>query len=224
LKVVVRFGGSVVASPVDPVIIKQFVGVLAELKEQRHSVVAVVGGGALARDFIEVGRQLGLDETAQDEVAILVSRLLAELFVRKLGGFGCEFVPTSIEEAVDCLQKNKVVVMGGLKPGMTTDAVAAMIAERVGADLLVKATDQEGIYTRDPKKDKDAEKIDRLSFDDLFMLFGEGEHKVGGHQILDSEAVRILRRSGVRVVVVSGSNPENILLATRGVRIGTLVE
>ncbi|MEA2089245.1 MAG: UMP kinase [Thermoproteota archaeon] len=224
MKLVVRVGGSVVASPVDPVRIEQFVSVLKELKKQGHRVVAVVGGGGLARDFIEIGRRLGLDEATQDEAAILVSRLLAELFVKKLGDFGCGFVPISIEDATNCLQKNKVVVMGGLKPGMTTDTVAAMVAERVNAGLLVKATDQEGIYTKDPKKHEDAEKIDRLSFDDLFRLFGEEGHKVGVHQVLDSEAVKILRRSGVKVVVVSGFRPENVLLAVRGVRVGTLVE
>lgn len=224
MKLVVRVGGSVVASPVDPIRIKKFVTVLKGLKRQRHMVVAVVGGGALARDFIEVGRRLGLDDPGQDEIAISVSRLLAELFMRKLGDFGCGSVPTSIEDAVNCLRKNKVVVMGGLKPGMTTDAVAAMVAERVGASLLVKATDQEGVYTKDPEKYEDADKIDHLSFDDLFRLFGKGEHKVGVHRILDSEAVRILCKCGIKVVVVSGFKPENVLLAVKGAKIGTLIE
>lgn len=223
LRLVVRVGGSVVASPVDAVSIEQFVNVLRSLKQRGHLVAAVVGGGSLARDVIEVGKRLGLSEPEQDEVAISASRLLAELFMRKLGDLGCGFVPTSVEDAMNCLRRNKVVAMGGLKPGITTDAVAAMVAEGIGADLLVKATNQEGVYTKDPKKYEDAEKIDRLSFDDLSRLFEEDKHRAGIHQILDPEAVKILQKSRIRVVVVNGFKPENVLKAVKGEKVGTLI-
>jgi uridylate kinase len=114
--------------------------------------------------------------------------------------------------------------MGGLKPGMTTDTVAALAAEKIEADLLVKASDQEGIYTKDPRKHKDAKRIDRLCFDDLARLFELDRHKAGVHQIIDPEAVKILRRSRTKTVVVSGFRPGNVLLAVKGDRIGTVVE
>ena len=95
---------------------------------------------------------------------------------------------------------------------MTTDSVAALLAERVNADLLVKGTDQDGVYNKDPRKHSDAVKLDRLSFDELASVFSESKHKAGIHQIIDPEAVKILKRQRVRLVVVNGFSPENIFL------------
>jgi len=224
MKVVVRIGGSVLASPPDPVIINKYVNLLKNLKRQGHEIVAVVGGGSIARGFIRIAGEMGLSEPEQDEIAISVSRLIAQLLAKGLGDLGSRMVPASIDEAVDLLKGGVVVVMGGLKPGMTTDAVAAMLAERLGADLLVKATDQEGIYSKDPKKYSDAKKIDVLSFDDLFRLFEEDRHRAGIHQVLDPEAVRLLQKRRTKTIVVNGFNPENVALVVRGKKVGTLIE
>ena len=224
MKVVVRIGGSVLASPPDPVVINKYVSLLKDLKRQGHEVVAVVGGGSIARSFIRIAEEMGLSESEQDEIAISVSRLIAQLLVKGLADLGSRVVPASIDEAVELLKRGEVVVMGGLKPGMTTDAVAAMLAERLGADLLVKATDQEGIYSKDPRKYPDAKKIDVLSFDDLFRLFEEDRHRAGIHQVLDPEAVQLLQKKRTRTIVVNGFNPENISLAVRGEKIGTVIQ
>jgi uridylate kinase len=219
-----RIGGSVVASPINPTLISRYVELLKDLKMQGHEVAVVVGGGTLARDFIEVAKNLGLDERAQDEVAISVSRIFAQLFLKKLGELGCEAIPLKVGDAVKCLQDGKVAVMGGLKSGMTTDTVAALIAEKVNADLLIKATDQEGIYNKDPKKYADAVKLEHLSFEELSNVFAEDKHKAGIHQILDPEALKILKRKKVRVVVVNGFKPENILAVVKGKHIGTMID
>jgi len=221
---VVRVGGSVVASPPNPVFIGRYADLLKDLKGQGHEVVAVVGGGALARDFIRVAGELGLNEANRDWAAIYVSRLFTQLFVMRLGEVGCGTVPVSLDEAVTCLKRGKIVVMGGLKPGMTTDTVAAMIGERINADLLVKASDVDGIFTKDPKKYPDAKKIDELEFEDLAQLFEENRHKAGIHQILDPEAVKILRKGGMKMVVVNGFEPENVLLAVKGEKVGTIIK
>ncbi|UCE16535.1 MAG: UMP kinase [Candidatus Bathyarchaeota archaeon] len=224
MRVVVRIGGSVVASPPNPEIMSKYASLLKELKEQGHELVVVVGGGSVARDFITVARDMGLSEFDQDEVAIRVSRLFAQLLAMKLGDLGPGSVPTSVDEAVQELKRGKIVVMGGIKPGMTTDTVAAMVAERVEAELLVKATDQNGIYTKDPRRYADAEKIGILSFDDLVQLFEENKHRAGIHQVVDPEAVRILQKERTKTVVVNGFKPENILLAVKGEKVGTLIE
>jgi uridylate kinase len=224
MRMVVRIGGSVVASPPNPEIMSNYAGVLRELKEQGHELVVVVGGGSVARDFIRIARDMGLSEFDQDEVAIRVSRLFAELLAMRLGDLGLGGVPTSVDEAVQGLKTGKIVVMGGMTPGMTTDAVAAMVAERVRAELLVKATDQNGIYTKDPRIYPNAEKIDKLSFDDLFQFFEENKHKAGIHQVLDPEAVRILQKRRTKTVVVNGFKPKNILLAVRDKKVGTLIK
>lgn len=224
MRLVIRIGGSVIASPINPQLINGFVDILEKLRQDGHQIAVVVGGGALAREFIGIARNLGLDEKAQDEIAISISRIFAQLFLMKLGEKGCKNVPVTIEATAKCIEEGNIVVMGGLKPGMTTDAVAALVAERLKADLLVKATDQDGIYDKDPRKYADAIKLDHLRFEDLSKFLAENKHKAGLHQVVDPEAVKILQRKRIRLVVVSGFTPRNVLLAVEGKRVGTLVE
>ena len=224
MRIVLRIGGSVVASPVNPGLIVKYVDALKKLRSQGHELIVVVGGGELAREMIRTAKEIGLDEPSQDKIAISVSRIFAQLFLSKLGRIGCRTVPLTLEGAKKCLNSGVIVVMGGLKPGMTTDAVAALVARKVKADLLVKATNQDGIYNKDPKDHADAVKLDHLSFEDMSTLFLEDKHKAGIHQIIDPEAVKILRRYQVKVAVVNGFRPTNVLLAVKGGHVGTLVD
>ena len=223
MRLVIRVGGSVVASPFNPKLMNDYVELLLNLKQQGHAVAAIIGGGSLSRELIKTARSMGLSEPAQDEVAISVSRVAAQLFVLRLGTHGILTVPTTIEDAAKSFKKGKIVVMGGLKPGMTTDSVAAMLAEHVNADLLVKVSNVDGIYTKDPKKHKAAEKLERLSFNDLRGLFEKEKHEAGIHQVIDPEAVRILQKNKIKTVVVDGFKPENVLLAVKGEKVGTLI-
>jgi uridylate kinase len=221
--VVIRIGGSVIASPVNPQLIQQYITLLRQLRKEGHEIVTVVGGGALAREFIRTGNKLGLNEQGQDKLAINVSRLYALLIALKLGKDGTGTVPTSISEAVKALERGKVVVMGGLKPGMTTDTVAAYIAQKTKANLLIKASDQEAIYTRDPRRHKDAKKLDRITFRDLARLLEQDRHKAGIHQILDPVAVKALKDRGIKTVVVNGNDPKNLRRAIDGEEVGTVI-
>jgi uridylate kinase len=224
MRVVLRIGGSVIASPINPDLIMQYVALLKDLRAKGHEVAVVVGGGTLAREFIGIAKQLMLEEEAQDEIAISVSRLFAQLFLEKLGGIGCGAVPLTIEETAKCLSEGKVAVMGGLKPGMTTDTVAALIVKKVKADLLVKASDQDGVYDKDPRRYSDAVRFDHLSFETLSLVFTKDKHEAGIHQILDPEAIRVLRSRKAKVVVVNGFRPENVLMAVDGKRVGTWID
>jgi uridylate kinase len=224
LRVIIRIGGSVVASPLNTKLIGEYVDLLKRLQRLGHKIVLVVGGGILAREFIQYAKDLGLKEAQQDEVAISVSHLIARLFMLKLSDAGIGTIPTSLDDVRKEVKTGKIIVMGGLKPGMTTDTVAAMATKKIKADLMVKATDQEGIYTSDPRKHKDSKKIDKLSFDDLTRLFEQNKHKAGIHQIIDSEAVKILCTSRTKTIVVSGFKSENVSLAIEGKKIGTVIE
>ena len=223
MRLVLRIGGSVVASPINPDLINQYADLLKDLKSKGHEVAVVVGGGSLAREFIKAAKSLELDEQVQDEIAISVSRIFAQLLLKKLGEMGCTAVPLTVDDAAKCMEEGKVPVMGGLKPGMTTDTVAALIAERIGADLLVKGTDQDGVYNKDPKRHADAVKFDRLSFEDLPGVFSENKHKAGIHQIIDPEAVKILKRKRVKLIVVNGFTAANISAAVKGESVGTVI-
>jgi len=180
----------------------------------------VVGGGALARQYITAAKSLGLPHECQDSIAIQASRLNAGLVSMKMGAHVS--VPTSVDEMITVLRRRRIAVMGGLKPGITTDTVAVMVAEAWGADLLVKASDREGIFTSDPAVDKSAKLLHEISYDELKQILG-GTHHPGIHSIVDPVAVdRIIARR-IRLIVVDGSNPSNALLAVRGEKVGTIV-
>jgi len=223
MRVVVRLGGSVVASPINTDLIGKYADIIRSVKQQGHEVAVVVGGGALAREFIGIAKDLQLDMDAQDEIAISCSRLFAQLFLKKLGGVACGKVGTTLDEAEQCFQEGKVFVMGGLKPGLTTDAVAAMVAERIDAELLVKGTDQNGVYDKDPRKHPNAAKQERLSFEDLEKILEHNVHHAGIHQIIDPVAMQVLKRKRLRLVVVNGYNPENLVAAIKGENVGTII-
>jgi len=223
MRIVVRIGGSVVANPINTELMGKYAEIIRTVKQQGNEVAVVVGGGALAREFIGFARSLGLDMAAQDEIAISCSRLFAQLFLKKLGDAACSKVAITLDDAAQGLSEGKVVVMGGLKPGITTDTVAALVAERVDAELLVKGSDQDGVYDKDPRKYPDAVKIDHLSIDDLAKIFGRSEHKAGIHQIIDPEAIKVLKRKPLKIVVVNGFKPENMLAAIKGEKVGTVI-
>jgi uridylate kinase len=223
MRIVVRIGGSVVASPINTELMSKYADTIKTIKGQGHEVAVVLGGGALAREFIGLARNLGLDMNAQDEVAISCSRLFAQLFLKKLGDVACSKVAINLDEAAQCLGEGKIAVMGGLKPGITTDTVATLLAERINAELLLKGTDQKGVYNKDPRKHPDAVKLDKLSFDELAKVFEQNEHKAGIHQVIDPEAVKVLKRSHVKTVVVSGFEPQNLLAAIKGENVGTVI-
>ncbi len=222
MRIVLRLGGSVVASPVNPKLIDEYAKLLTRIKDSGHKIIAVVGGGALAREFIAIGNEIGLGQEQQDWLAIQVSRLYALLFMLKLGKDGMK-ISTSIGDAAKALKEDDIVVMGGLAPGMTTDAVAARTALEIKAELLVKATNQDGIYDKDPEKHKDAKKLDNTTFSELTELFEQRSHEAGLHQVLDPIAVKILQNVTVKAVVVNGFHPENVMHAIEGRSVGTTI-
>ncbi len=223
MRIVIRIGGSVVANPINTELMSKYADIIKAVKQQGHEVAVVLGGGALAREFIGIAKNLGLDMNAQDEIAISCSRLFAQLFLKKLGTVACTKVAITLDEAAQCLSEGKVVVMGGLKPGITTDTVAALVAERINAELLVKGTDQNGIYDKDPRKHPNAIKLDRLSIEDLAKVFEHNEHKAGIHQIIDPEAIKVLMRKRLKIIVVNGFVPENMFAAINGENVGTVI-
>jgi uridylate kinase len=183
-------------------------------------MAVVVGGGQVSRKFIDSAKGLGLSPFQQDTIAIFATRLNARLVAMKLGGVSS--VPTSIESVLLRLSRNRVAVMGGLRPGITTDTVAALIAEKWNADLLIKGSDQDGIYTADPNLNKKAKKLDKISYERLEQILG-GKHKPGIHSIVDPVAVEHLMKSRVKLVVLDGSKPRGVLKAVRGEKVGTAV-
>lgn len=220
MKAVLRIGGSVLGSPPSAKIVNGYASVISDLNYEGHSVAVVVGGGQISREYIKSASDMGLSSYQQDTVAIHASRLNARLVAMKLGGVSS--VPTSIDGMLQRLARNRVAVMGGLRPGITTDTVAAIVAQRWRADIMVKASDQNGIYTEDPRKNKRARKLDKITYERMKQILG-GSHTPGIHSIVDPVAVDQLIELKIRLVVLNGSDPKSVLKAIRGEKIGTVV-
>jgi uridylate kinase len=220
MKAVLRIGGSVLGSPPSAKVVNDYADVVSDLNHEGHSVAVVVGGGQISREYIRSAAAMGLSPYQQDTVAIHASRLNARLVAMKLGGVSS--VPTSIDGMLQRLARNRVAVMGGLRPGITTDTVAAMVAHKWRADILVKASDQNGIYTEDPRSNRKARRLDRMTYEKMKQILG-GTHRPGIHSIVDPVAVDQLLESRIRLVVLNGAEPRGVLKAVHGEKIGTIV-
>jgi len=206
---VISIGGSVLAPRLDS---RNFEKNAEAIKEvaKKHTVFIVTGGGAIAREYIQIARQLGANEAICDSIGIDVTRLNARLLISALGKDAHPEPPSDYKEAEHAASSGKIVVMGGVAPGQTTDAVAAILAEYVQADLLVSATSVNGVYTTDPKN-AGAKKLDKITPEQLVNIVMKSEMKAGAQSIMDPLAAKIIERSKIRTIVLDGSNPKSIV-------------
>lgn len=180
-------------------------------------LVVTTGGGRVARDYIRLGRALGLTETELDELGIDVSRLNARLLAAVVGPSCPAHPPTSIAEAVREAHRSKIVVLGGTEPGHTTDGVAGLLAERLRAQRLVNATKVPGLFERDPRKDPTARRIDRLDYAGFRnMIEASVAGTAGQHFVFDRLGLESLARAKIPLRIVQGRDLPNLERALRG--------
>ncbi len=224
--VVLSVGGSVLFTGTDDA---RYFGALADtLKRvgERVPLVVTTGGGRTAREYIRLGRDLGLTEVELDEVGIDVTRLHARLLAARIGPPCPSRPPETVAEAARELRQASPVVLGGTEPGHTTDAVAALIAVRVRASRLVNATDVDGVYEADPRSNPKARRLDAMSWDG-FRALVEATAPTGAGQnfLFDRVGAAVLARAKLPLYIVHGRDLSNLEAALdgrpfRGSRIG----
>lgn len=220
--VVISVGGSVLMSDFSSSRVKEFARVIEELAAD-HQIFVVVGGGKVAREYIKLIRELGADETSCDYVGVDVTRINATVLASSVQG-AARKIPRDFKDAYESSLNHSVVVMGGTFPGHTTDAVAALLAEYVNADMLLNATSVDGVYTADPRKEQ-ASRFEKISTRDLVEIVAQAEANAGSSTVLDLLAAKIIDRSKIKTLVFLGK-PENIQKALKGdiKDIGTIIE
>lgn len=224
--VVLSLGGSVLMKDEKPdtAYIRALSKVLIGLSS-KYSLFIVTGGGTIARHYIRAGRDLGADESYLDEMGIEVTRLNARLLIVALGERACQSPPKNYDEAQHAAKNHAIVVMGGVSPGITTDAVSALLAERVKAKRLVNATSVNGAYTEDPKKNPDAKMIPRMSHRELVSLVSLTPSGAGPNTVFDPVGARVIERSKIVLSIVDGRDLANLREAIEGKAFsGTLVQ
>ncbi|AEF97028.1 UMP kinase [Methanotorris igneus] len=225
MRAVFALGGSVIMPKDGASVekIKEYAETFKKIKDLGHDVCIVVGGGWTARNYISVARELKANESFCDEIGIMATRMNSMLLIAALGDYAMKKVPTSFQEAETILNMGKIVVMGGTHPAHTTDAVAASLAEFIDADLLIIATNVDGVYDKDPNKYADAKKLTKITTKELVDLTISASIKAGSSGVVDPLASKIIDRAKMRAVVVKGV-PEEILKAVIGGHNGTVIE
>ncbi len=215
-KVVVSLGGSVLVPGEQDAVFLRALGVLLRRASRKVRLFAVTGGGRVARYYIETGRELGIPEVRLDELGIGITRMNARLLGAALKGRANREPATSYAEAARLAQRHPIVLMAGTRPGHTTDRVSASLARFVRADRIVNATSVDGVYTADPRKDPHARRLDRISFEELVRLTGEGHRAAGPSMVFDPVAARLLARDRIPLGVVRGRDLEALEAAILG--------
>jgi len=222
--VVVSLGGSVlIPGEDDAVHLSNLSKLLMEMSAE-YRLFLVCGGGKVARYYITTGRGIGISERELDELGIMTTRINAKLVSLSLGDMAIDTIPITIEEAERTGSSGKIVVMGGTVPGHTTDAVSAMLAEKVGAVRIVNGTSVDAAFTADPKKVRDAKRLGTITHEELNRLVSHGMHCAGPSHVFDPLGASIAARANIPIYIINGRNMKEMRAAIQGKKIkGTLV-
>ncbi len=221
--VVISLGGSIISSDgLNLKFMNEFVSTIRKM-ENKCRFGIVVGGGMLARTYISALREYHVNDNVLDEIGINATRMNALALSSFLPDSNSK-IPTTVNDAAELARNYPFTIMGGTEPGHTTDTVATLLAERIGATKLINATSVDGVYSDDPKKDPNAKKFDRMSYDEAISLALEKSIGAGPNVFMDLTALNIAKRSKIKIYVTSGidlSEYENIIL--NGKTKGTLI-
>lgn len=218
---VVKISGKHV-NPEKPVLVARYAEVLRRLHGEGYRLAVVVGGGRVARDYIAAAGVVGVNRGLRDALGIEAARLNARLLAYALHPLAYPEPPRSLWEALEAAATGRIVVAGGFQPGQSTAGVAAVLAEAMGADILVLATTVAGVYTGDPRREPGARLLERLSYGELRRVLRQSVEP-GHYELLDPLALAIVERSRIPVRVVDGSDPGNVARAVHGEEVGSLV-
>lgn len=190
MKIVLSLGGSFIYNKTD-----ELKHLRDLVKNPDNSFVISCGGGKIAREWINFGKQLKLKEEALHRVGIKATQLNAFMISEYLGG-------TYFDGNLENPPEARVVVGGGFKPGDTTDVCAAKAAVAVGSEVLFNMSKEDGVYSKDPEKFHNAKLIENMSFTQLYSLTGNARAP-GMNFIFDPEAAKICEKKGINIVVTS---------------------
>jgi uridylate kinase len=211
---------------VDPVVIKRIASEIAEVSGRGVQVGVVIGGGNIFRGAGLA--EAGMDRVTGDHMGMLatvMNALAMQDALERHGVYARVMSALQIHDvcedyirrrAIRHLEKGRVVVFaaGTGNPFFTTDTAASLRAIEIGADVLLKATKVDGIYSADPVKVPDAKRYDGLSFDQVLAE---------DLKVMDATAIVMCRENDLPLVVFSINNPGDLVRLVDGESLGTSV-
>lgn len=199
---------------------------IKEIKELGVEVAIVIGGGNIFRGV--QAEEGGMDRTHGDYMGMLATMINSMALQAALESVGVHSrLQSAIEmkeiaepfirrRAVRHLEKGRVVIFGAGtgNPYFTTDSAASLRAIEINADVILKGTRVDGIYTADPEKDPNAVKYDNISFDDVYA---------NGLKVMDMTAFTLCKENDLPIIVFDMDTPGNLKKLMSGDQVGTIV-
>jgi len=211
---------------IDNVRLTEYAKEIKTLVDTGVQVAIVIGGGNIFRGV--QAEEGGMERTQGDYMGMLATVINSMALQSSLEKEG---IDTRLQSAIELkqiaepfirrralrhLEKGRVVIFGGGtgSPFFTTDSAAALRAVEIEADVILKGTRVDGIYTEDPEKNPDATKYDEISFREVFER---------GIKVMDMTAFTLCNENGVPIVVFDMNKSGNLLRVAKGEAIGTVV-
>ena len=211
---------------IDPVVISDLAAEIVAVQRAGAEVGLVIGGGNIFRGAGLAAA--GMDRVTGDHMGMLatvINALAMQDALEKLGAKVRVMSAIKINEvcedfirrrAIRHLEKGRIAIFaaGTGNPFFTTDSAAALRAIEIGADLLLKATKVDGVYSADPKKDKSAQRFEQLTYDQVI------ERKLA---VMDTAAIALCRDHKIPLRIYDMSRAGDLMRIIQGAQIGTLV-
>ena len=211
---------------IDPEIITEVAKRIKTVVDMGAEVAIVIGGGNIFRGLSAASR--GMDRASADYMGMLATVMNSLAMQDALETVGVKTrVQSAIEmqeiaepyirrKAVRHLEKGRVVIFGAGtgNPYFTTDTAASLRAMEINADIILKATKVDGVYSADPENDKDAVKYDQLTYIEVLQK---------NLQVMDATATSLCMDNSLPIIIFDLTSPGNIEKVVRGAEIGTLV-
>lgn len=209
-----------------PQVLESYAKQIRELYDAEVQVGIVIGGGNIFRGLHGAGK--GFDRVKGDQMGMLATIINSLALQSALATAGVPAkVLTSIrmepvgeyyskDKAIEYLSSGQVVIIGGgtSNPFFTTDSAAALRGVEIEAEVLLKGTRVDGVYSADPEKDPSAVKYDEISFDEVYSR---------GLKIMDLTAFTLCKENGLPVIVFDMDTEGNLRKVVKGESVGTLV-
>jgi len=222
MKIVISLGGSLLTRELTPENFKKYADVLNRLRKQGHKLVVVVGGGKTCREYRDIAKKFTIDNVLLDWVGIQATHLNAFTLITALGKNAHPVSLRTVQEVKKHFN-DKILVCGGNLPGSSTGYDAALFAEAIKADLLIKASDVPGVYSADPDLDPNAKKYDRLTHDEFLKIIEQNPQTPGEYRLFDLKATKLIKKNKIKTIFIDGTDPEEIVRAVEGKHKGTVV-
>lgn len=204
IKLAIKIGGSIAFDEKGPRTnyFKKLIPVIKKVKNKTSLLILGIGGGKYIRNYYRGISDLGLSKKKMEWLGIDLlkanANLLSFLFLGK-SVFNLDKIP-----------KAKILTIAGIKPGRSTDANTALLAEKFKVDLFIMLTDVAGLYTKDPKKYKEAKLLRKISYSELDKFFPQ-RISPGNYGIIDPLALKVIKRSKIHTFIIKGKDPKLIL-------------